>query len=120
MQRIACRKGGRCLSSNYVNSKVKLLWQCKNGHQWYANSLSVKDRNSWCPYCAGNQPLGMDAAHKLAQNNDGICISTKYTNCKIKMLWRCKNDHQFQLSAESVKLGRWCPYCNHKSFTSSK
>lgn len=114
LQHLASQKGGMCLATHYVNSTAKLLWQCKHGHQWYASALSVKYRDSWCPHCAGNQPLGMDAMHRLALENEGECLSEKYKNCKTKMLWKCKKGHQFQSTPENVKLGRWCPHCNSK------
>ncbi len=56
MQEIAIQKGGKCLSGEYINSKTKLIWQCKKGHRWEASPFSIKTRKSWCPVCAGNQP----------------------------------------------------------------
>lgn len=51
LQRIAIQKGGRCLATNYKNSKTKLLWECMKGHRWYATAFSIKTRKSWCPQC---------------------------------------------------------------------
>jgi hypothetical protein len=51
MKQVASRRGGRCLSNEYINSKAKLLWQCAEGHQWKASPNHVK-RGSWCPECA--------------------------------------------------------------------
>ncbi|WP_106543954.1 zinc-ribbon domain-containing protein [Prolixibacter denitrificans] len=118
MQKLAKAKGGKCLSPAYFNSKVKLLWQCSCGHQWLATPFSIKVRNSWCPQCAGNQPLGMEAMHKLAKGKEGICLSTGYVNCKTKMLWQCKNGHEFKLTPDNIKQGRWCPYCHISGFNS--
>jgi hypothetical protein len=67
MQRAARSRGGRCLSSVYVNSYTPLQWQCArghrwrnsqtkvgwecgSGHRWFAIPNSVK-RGSWCPEC---------------------------------------------------------------------
>jgi hypothetical protein len=111
---IAFSHNGKCLSSVYKNIKQKLLWECKKGHQWYATPFSIKVRKSWCPVCAGNQPLGMKAMHESAKENEGKCLSTEYGNCKTKMLWQCSNGHQFQSTPENVKLGRWCPHCYSK------
>ena len=113
MQKMAIDKGGKCLSTEYTNSKVPLLWQCSCGHQWLATPFSIKIRKSWCPVCAGNRPFGIDIMHKLASENEGTCLSTKYTNCKTKMLWECRNGHQFQATPENVKQGKWCPHCRN-------
>ncbi|MDD4227565.1 MAG: zinc-ribbon domain-containing protein [Mariniphaga sp.] len=51
VQHIAQVRGGKCLSKDYTNSKVKLLWECGKGHKWYATTFSIKTRNSWCPEC---------------------------------------------------------------------
>ncbi len=51
MRRIALERGGKCLSDTYVNSYTKLLWECKEGHQWKSKPADVK-RGSWCSYCA--------------------------------------------------------------------
>jgi hypothetical protein len=113
LQHLAIKKGGMCLATHYINSKTRILWQCKQGHQWYASASSIKNRNSWCPVCAGNQPFGMDTMNKLAEKNQGKCLSTTYVNCKTKMLWKCKNGHQFQATPENVNQGKWCPHCRN-------
>lgn len=111
LNKIALSHHGRCLSSNYRNIKQKLLWECKNGHQWYATPFSIKTRKSWCPVCAGNLPLGMKAMHELAKENEGKCLSTIYENCKTIMMWQCRYGHQFQSTPENIRQGRWCPQC---------
>ncbi len=49
MKKYAESRGGKCLSTKFVTSKTKLLWECSNGHKWYSNS--AKYNNSWCPIC---------------------------------------------------------------------
>ena len=111
MRKIAIAKGGKCLSPYYTNNKVKLLWECSCGHQWFATPFSIKVRNSWCPVCAGNQAFGMYSMHKLAEKKQGKCLSSMYRNCKTKMLWLCHDGHQFQITPYNVMRGKWCPYC---------
>ena len=41
MRDLAIARGGKCLSTEYVDSKSKLLWQCARGHQWQALPSSV-------------------------------------------------------------------------------
>ncbi len=50
MKAIAASRGGRCLSAEYLNAKVHLLWQCKEGHQWEAIPDNIKS-GCWCPVC---------------------------------------------------------------------
>jgi hypothetical protein len=49
----AASKGGKCLSTQYVNYSTKMMWQCSAGHKpWHATSAHVLYSNSWCPECA--------------------------------------------------------------------
>ena len=57
MDEIAKTKGGKCLSTIYVNSKTKLKWECSKGHQWDAMPIKVKNAGTWCPFCAGNRKI---------------------------------------------------------------
>jgi len=50
MQEIAKSRGGKCLSTAYIDNKTKLEWECKDGHTWWAVPSSVK-QGCWCPFC---------------------------------------------------------------------
>lgn len=50
MQVLAESRGGRCVSTEYLNNEAKLLWRCANGHEWWARAGSVK-RGTWCGIC---------------------------------------------------------------------
>ena len=43
MQAIAKERGGKCLSTEYINTNTKLLWECVHGHQWESTPLSIKN-----------------------------------------------------------------------------
>lgn len=51
LQEIAIRHGGKCLSTEYVNNRTKLRWECAAGHQWETNAFGVKNQGTWCPVC---------------------------------------------------------------------
>lgn len=55
MRKLAELKNGLCISTEYVNSQTKLIWQCEHGHQWEAKPNNVRHNNSWCPYCSGKK-----------------------------------------------------------------
>src|SRR3989344_228657 len=54
MQNLAAKFRGFCLSSNYKNSKTKLEWQCKEGHNFEISPVKVK-KGHWCLICRGHQ-----------------------------------------------------------------
>jgi hypothetical protein len=39
MQGIAEARGGKCLSTEYVNSNTHLEWECSEGHHWETTPL---------------------------------------------------------------------------------
>lgn len=49
---LADARGGKLLSTTYVNSKTKLNWECRYGHQWPALYSNIK-KGRWCPTCGG-------------------------------------------------------------------
>lgn len=51
MRQIAEQRGGKCLSTHYVNAHTKLLWECAEGHHWKATPNHIKT-GTWCPECS--------------------------------------------------------------------
>lgn len=111
-QQVAENKGGKCLSKKYTNNREKLLWQCDNGHKWYADLNHVKDGNKWCPYCAGNIKYNIEYCRKFARDKGGRCLSEEYINGREKLLWECENLHTWSARFNKIKnAGQWCPEC---------
>ncbi len=54
MQAIAKQRGGKCLSTTYINNETKLSWLCAEGHKWMATPAHVK-HGTWCPKCANKR-----------------------------------------------------------------
>lgn len=50
IQRNAEDRGGKCLSTVYINSQTKLKFQCKEGHIWEAIPNSIR-LGRWCRQC---------------------------------------------------------------------
>jgi|2_EtaG_2_1085320.scaffolds.fasta_scaffold01284_10 hypothetical protein len=47
---LAKKRGGKCVSDEYINANRKLVWECKHGHRWKAIYNAIQ-RGQWCPYC---------------------------------------------------------------------
>jgi len=50
-QNIAENLGGKCLTTQYINARTKIDWQCLEGHCWKADLNHIKSGNNWCPEC---------------------------------------------------------------------
>ena len=59
---------GLCLSTEYINSKTKMLWQCEKGHQWLAVWSHVNYSESWCPDCSGNKKYTIEEVKEFIES----------------------------------------------------
>lgn len=111
------KKGGKCLSNEYINSYTKLSFECKRGHKWKARFDTLLYYDCWCRKC---QLIELhDKMYKtickfVKSKNGTVLISRKdYINSNMLIPVRCKNGHTWNMNyGNSVILGRWCPICN--------
>ncbi|CAJ0630582.1 3469_t:CDS:2 [Entrophospora sp. SA101] len=106
---IAKKHGGECLSSEYKNNRIHMLWRCSNNHIWSAPLLNIKYRNDWCSKCKTENKLKF--AKELAHKKGGECLSTEYYNNITPMLWSCAKGHQWRARFHNIRDGTWCPIC---------
>jgi hypothetical protein len=117
MRAVAKSRGGECLSEIYPQSREKLHWRCKEGHEWHALSAKILARQ-WCPTCSQESRkskvtrLSIDDARAIAKERKGSCLSIVYINTSEKLRWQCEHEHDiFEMSLGAVKKGSWCPRC---------
>lgn len=51
IKKLALKRGGICLSKEYVNAHHKLKFECSKGHIWFATPNSIWRRGTWCNMC---------------------------------------------------------------------
>ena len=80
-QKVAEKNGGKCLSTEYVQSlDYGLIWECKEGHQWNASFSNVHNNGTWCPNCSS--PYRSEAlAREILEEETG------YQWVKIRPKW---------------------------------
>ena len=113
MRKIAKEREGECLSDIYINNHTKLRWKCKNDHEWQATANRIKN-GTWCPICSSNL-LTIEEMQKIAEKNNGKCLSIEYINNKIKLKWKCSEGHEWFAVPNHIKSGGWCPACGRIS-----
>lgn len=134
-KKLAIKKGGKCLSTEYKNLKTLMEWECKEGHKWPTTYDCIKHKDSWCAicYCPGILD-NLETCKKYAETKGGKCLSVEYINKETKMEWECGaiiNSRQLELEVDdkaiaveapehghnwsaiwgSIKRGTWCPFC---------
>lgn len=115
LKELATQKGGRCVSSSYLGSVVKLEWECANDHSWKMAPSQIKI-GQWCPKCAKKSLSeqfrdSIEKYKRLAQTRGGECLSENYTNGKIPLTWKCKSGHVWDARPSNVQTGTWCVIC---------
>ena len=107
MKKLAKKKGGVCLSKEYIDVKSKLKWRCAEGHEWEATPDKIL-RNRWCHECGGFVKGTIEEYKILAQKRGGKCLSEEYINANTKLHFECVKGHDWWTKPSSVKAGHWC------------
>lgn len=110
-QKHALTKGGKLISTEYVNANTKMEWECDKGHRWMATWGHIGN-GKWCPRCAKKASPTMEMIHELARKKNGRLLSTNYVDHKEHLIWQCERSHVFKSSWSSVSSSdTWCPKC---------
>ena len=102
------------------NSRKKVWWRCRRGHEWQAK-VSNRSSGNGCPYCSGQKVL--KGFNDLATVNPELAAEwhptkngeltpdmvTKGSNKKV--WWKCKQGHEWQARIAGRNKGTGCPVC---------
>jgi hypothetical protein len=119
LKKMVQKKGGECLSAGYINSHTPMRFSCARGHEWEATYITMM-RGSWCPECVKEQyaEKRLKELKQHAIDRGGKCLTKKYINDDIKILWECSKGHQwYAVGSQVINVGYWCPYCAGKHKT---
>jgi thiol-disulfide isomerase/thioredoxin len=114
--KIAKDKGGKCLSTEYINRDVPLKFECAEGHTWKTSGNLIK-KGTWCPKCfnkkrGASQRDSIKTFQEIAKKHGGKCLSTKYINSNTRLEFECAKGHRWYTKAITIKhQGSWCPGC---------
>ncbi len=112
---LARKKGGKCLSVNYVSAKTPMIWQCAKGHVWETTFDTVQS-GSWCPDCGGVKSKTIKDAIKLAESKGGKFLSKTFKTTKDKYWWQCDKGHPPWKTTYSAARRHWCRTCSKKHY----
>lgn len=119
MQEAAVERGGQCLSTQYIDSTVKLRWRCSRGHEWSARPSSIR-AGTWCRLCAAQKiaakkRIPLSVIQDMARKRGGRCLSAHYDGKKNDVLqWACAKGHIWLATLGKIRNDEtWCPECAH-------
>lgn len=115
LRKIAESKGGKLISTEYINGRTKLELEDKNGKRFFMRGTDIR-RNHWSPYEQNqvkNDPeYHLDILRKIAESKGGKLISTEYLGAKVKLEFEDSKQRRFFMTPDDVKgkEGRWSGY----------
>lgn len=117
--RYAESKGGKCLSTEYINLYDYMEWECKFGHQWEVAFAGLRSLDQWCPFCSGRRNNNLEKVRAYAESKGGTCLETEYISNKVMMSFQCfadsNKEHIWKARWDWMSRDNtWCPYCSGK------
>ena len=100
MQIIAESKGGKCLSTSYVNSIEELDWVCAEGHRFEKAGKHVR-AGGWCPVCQSEEASARGRLVSILKEHGATLISG-YQNRNTPVDIACANGRQLSMLPSSV------------------
>ena len=96
MQELAAKRGGKCLSEEYINNCTKLEFQCSEDISGKTEPASIIN-NKWCPTCRHKtvnekRKDNIVIYQNIAIERGGKCLSEEYINCETKISLNVKMD----------------------------
>ena len=97
-QQVAEERGGKCLSTKYVNAKISMKWQCLEGHIWENLFDNIKNKNQWCPDCSKSK------SEKLCREIIEDLTQEKFPSVRPDFLKHDKTGYNLELDGYCEKL----------------
>ena len=118
-RKVAEERNGKCLSTKYINTRTLMEWKCSEGHTWNSVFYSIKNLNTWCPYCSKGK------SEKLCRKIIEELTQEKFPSIRPDFLKHYKTGCNLELDGYCEKLQmafeyhgeqhyKYCPRFFHK------
>jgi hypothetical protein len=112
MQNIACSKGGKCLSKEYINTHTKLQFLCSEGHK-FENQPAHILKGQWCPICSAG------VSERLCREYFEHIFGYKFPKIRPKWLIGLKG-HRLELDGYCKELNLAFEYQGRQHFNKNE
>jgi hypothetical protein len=111
---LAIKRGGECLSTEYVSCDIKIKFKCDRGHIWETKPYYLVHNSAWCPHCNKSAKDNIKTFQNIAKQHNGKCLSLNYINNRTKLKFMCEKGHIWNAKPSDVKNKKsWCPICSN-------
>jgi len=109
--------GSVLLSDNYTNNRVKLVVECSK-HHIYKIRFNNFQQGQGCPVCGGTQKHTYEHVKQYIESVGYVLLSDSYINDRTKLLIKCDEGHEYNVTFNTFSGGRRCPACWFESSSS--
>jgi very-short-patch-repair endonuclease len=102
----------KLISTEYINSSLKLLSICPNGHE-YNVSYNKFQQGKRCPKCSGNKKYEYNEVEDIFKINNCELLSKEYINNRQKLKYKCSCGNISEISLDCFLRGERCNICGH-------
>lgn len=106
------------LSSEYKNSTDKLTVECPNKHVYDVSYCKFKNGRR-CPHCSNRIKITKNDVEKHLREENYSLLS-EFKNSNNKILVRCSNGHEWNVTYQKFKKGLRCSKCSNKYIENRK
>lgn len=113
LKQIAKSKGGKLISTEYINSHSKYRFIDELGNEFEAAGYAIKN-GRWSPHTAQTRKIlaltttTIKELQEYAKCKGGECLSTIYINPKTKYHWKDSAGREFWMNWGDIKFkGQW-------------
>ena len=103
-------EGYELLSTEYVNSKIKLKYRCPNGHE-HSITYAGWCIGNRCPYCSKKIKKTISEIKIHFENEGYTLLTTEYKNASTYLEYICPNGHSGGIRWYNWISGHRCPVC---------
>jgi hypothetical protein len=103
-------EGYTLLSTEYINSLMKLDYRCPKGHE-HSISWSCWQRCHRCITCFGNTKPTFEQVRESFESKGYTLLSTEYVNSTTKLDYRCPKGHEHNIIWNAWQRGHRCFMC---------
>ena len=101
--------GYRLLSEEYINSKIKLEFECPKGHK-FEKTWNYWQQGQRCSVCS-NRKLTLEYVKEQIEKEGYRLLSKEYKNAHTKMELECPEGHRYPVKYGNFKQGQRCSKC---------
>lgn len=109
--------GGEIVGDHPIKTSDFVCVRCvKHNITFSARASNLLDGHWNCPKCSNRYLMSTDEIREMVSRIGGTLLSTTVLNVTDKISVLCGEGHEFWISINKIKNGRWCKICSGQRY----